>query len=104
MNEQKPYAEVLVIFLSSEEGGRKNMPFLYDQRYRPHLRVKPDSELLGVEFVDGPDGPVQAGIPTYATVRFSYSPDICYDELKVGTKFEILEGAHVVGHGEVTLR
>jgi translation elongation factor EF-Tu-like GTPase len=104
MNEQKPYAEVLVVFLLSEEGGRKNMPFLYDQCYRPHFRVKPSLEMLGVEFVDGPDGLVQAGVPTFATVRFSYYPDICYDELKVGTKFEILEGAHVVGHGEVTRR
>lgn len=60
--------------------------------------------MLGVQFVDGPDKVVQPGGSTYATVRFVYEPDVCYDALVVGAQFEVLEGSRVVGMGRVTRR
>jgi hypothetical protein len=103
-DEMTPYAEVQVVFLPASQGGREKMPFLDDQCYRPHFRVSPNGDMLGVEFVDGPDGPVSPSIPTFATVRLVYSPKVSYEALRVGAKFEILEGPHIVGHGKVTKR
>lgn len=102
MKDYTPYAEVQVVFLPPSKGGRK--PFLNDQQYRPHFRVPPSTDMLGVEFVDGPDDAVTPEIPTCATVRFVYHPQVSYDALQVGTEFEVLEGPHVVGHGRVTRR
>ena len=97
------YVEVFVIFLSPENGGRKSSFYLDDHGYKPHFRIPPDGEYLGVEFVDGPDN-LPPGNQTYATVRFLYEPDICYDALVVGAEFEILEGPRVIGYGTVTRR
>lgn len=100
------FAEVLVEFLPPEKGGRKNPVCLStdsETHYRPHLRVcEGDGEYLGVEFVDGPDDPVVPGVSTYATVRFVYEPEVCYDALAVGALFEMMEGSRVVGTGKVT--
>jgi translation elongation factor EF-Tu-like GTPase len=102
------FAEVLIEFLSTEKGGRRTPICLSadsSARYRPHFRVRDgNSEMLGVEFVDGPDERITPGGRTYATVRFLYEPDVCYDALAVGAGFEILEGGRVVGSGEVTRR
>lgn len=97
------YAEVFVTFLPTEAGGRNGSVNLDDHGYRPHFRVAPDGEYLGVEFVDGPDE-VRPGDQTYATVRFLYAPAVSYDALTVGTTFEILEGPHIIAHGTVTRR
>ena len=99
-----PYAEVEVIFLSEKEGGRAKPPFLDDQRYRPHLRIPPGNDLLGVEFVDGPDGPAPIGVPISATVRFLYEPNVSYADLQVGTHIEVVEGHTTVARGRVTRR
>jgi hypothetical protein len=100
------FAEVLIELLPTEQGGRKTPICLSTDSqatYRPHFRVRGGhGEMLGVEFVDGPDEPVPAGGRTYATVRFLYEPEICYDELVVGAEFEILEGNRVIGTGRVT--
>jgi hypothetical protein len=99
-------AEVLVEFRPPEKGGRHTPIFLSadsEPHYRPHLRVcDGDGEYLGVEFIGGPDGPVRPGVSTYATVRFIYEPEVCYDALVVGAHFEVMEGPRVVGTGEVT--
>jgi hypothetical protein len=63
-----------------------------------------DNEYLAVEFVDGPDGPVEAGRSTHATVHFLAASQLSYDVLVVGAKFDICEGGQVVGLGEVTRR
>jgi translation elongation factor EF-Tu-like GTPase len=101
-------AEVLIRMLPAEEGGRRTGVCLSTKvtpHYRPHLRVVDgDGEMLGVEFVHGPDNPVQPGATTRATVRFAYEPAVCYDALVVGAKFQVLEGSRVVGIGEVTRR
>lgn len=102
------FAEVLIAFLSAESGGRRTAVCLSADgpaSYRPHLRViDGDGEMLGVEFVDGPDSPVAPGESAYATVRFVYQPEVNYDVLTVGARFEVLEGGHVVGTGHVTRR
>lgn len=102
------FAEVLFRLLRTDEGGRRTGVCLSNEvtpHYRPHLRVLDgDGEMLGVEFVDGPDDPVQPGATTCATVRFAYEPSVRYDALVVGAKFQVLEGSRVVGIGEVTRR
>jgi hypothetical protein len=98
------YAEVLIEFLPTQNGGRQTPICLSADapaHYRPHFRVRDGGgEMLGVEFVDGPDDPVVPGSSTYATVRFIYAPEVCYDALVEGAHFEVLEGARVVGLGE----
>ena len=99
-----PYAELEITFLRPEEGGRTPPPLLDDQGYRPHLRVPPDETMLGVEFVDGPDGPAPIAVPIDATVRFMYEPAVDYSALKVGALIEVVEGTRVVARGRVSRR
>lgn len=100
------FAEVFIQLLNTEQGGRRTPICLSTDdpsHYRPHLRViGGNGQLLGVEFVDGPDDPVQPGGSAYATVRFFYEPAVCYAELIPGAQFEVLEGPRVVGLGRVT--
>ena len=102
------FAEVMIEFLPTEKSGRSTAVCLSADspiHYRPHFRVRDgDGEYLGVEFVDGPDGLVLPGVSTYATVRFVYEPNVCYDALVVGAEFEVMEGGRVVGTGQVTHR
>ena len=93
-------AEVLIQMLSTDKGGRLTPIFV---GYRPHFRVcGGDGEYLGVEFVDGPSGPVHPGETTSATVKFMYEPQVSYESLTVGSEFEIMEGGKRVGTGKVT--
>ena len=107
------WAEVLIHLLPTESGGRTLPLDLCNDRpgqYRPHFRVINGSgemlgvAFLGVAFMDGPDDPIQPGESTHATVKGLYEPNVSYDELVKGSRFEILEGAQVVGHGEVVRR
>lgn len=102
------WADVSIYLLPSESGGRTLPLDLCNDRpgqYRPHLRVIDGSgEMLGVAFMDGPDDPIQPAESTNATVKALYEPIVSYDELVEGSRFEILEGPHVVGHGEVLRR
>jgi hypothetical protein len=103
-DKMKPYAEVHVTFFSKESGGREKAVELDNRGYRPHFRVYGNSDYLGVEFVDGPEEPVQPGGSTHATVRFLYWPQVNYGLLVVGQEFEILEGPNLVGNGKVLRR
>jgi translation elongation factor EF-Tu-like GTPase len=101
------HADVWVHFLATEQGGRRSPVILSDDtgHYRPHFRVRGgDGEMLGVEFVDGPNNWVQPGDSANATIRFPYELRVCYDALAVGAEFEVLEGSRVVGVGHVTRR
>ena len=102
------YAEVFVAFLAPDQGGRQTPICLGEEaigRYRPHLRVHDgDQVYLGVEFVDGPDGPLPPGGRSHATVRFLFEPHVSYEALVVGAEFDICEGDRVVGSGRVTHR
>ncbi len=99
------WAEVLIELLPTDKGGRVLPLDLCNDnpgQYRPHLRVVGGSgEMLGVAFMDGPDEPVQPGGRTYATIKGLYEGLVSYAELKKGVQFEILEGPHVVGRGEI---
>lgn len=101
-------AEVLVEFLPADGGGRRTPIWLSPDSagpYRPHFRVcGGDGEYLGVEFVSGPDGPVAPGDRADATVRFMYEPEVCYDALVVGARFDVMEGSRVVATGKVISR
>ena len=102
-----PYAEVWIELVPTEQGGRRTAALLGSDtpgRYRPHLRVGSEGELLGVAFVDGPDEPLAPGHAAFATVRFLYDPQIDYSALVEGAEFHILEGTRIVGHGRVTRR
>ena len=102
------WADVSIHLLPSEAGGRTEpLDLCNDQpgQYRPHLRVIDGSgEMLGVAFMDGPDDPILPGGTTQATIKSLYEPNVSYDELLEGARFEILEGPHVVGYGEVVRR
>ena len=102
------YVEVVIEFLPPEAGGRSIPPDLSNDRpgsYKPHFRIHGgNGEFLGVEFVDGPDDPVQPGDHVHATVRALYEPEVSYAELTVGAAFDILEGRRVIGHGAVIRR
>lgn len=97
------WAEVSIQLVPTESGGRPLPLDLCNDRpgqYRPHLRVIGGSpEMLGVAFMDGPDDPIPPGGRTYATIKSLYN--VSYEELVEGARFEILEGPHVVGYGEV---
>jgi translation elongation factor EF-Tu-like GTPase len=107
-NTMAGFAEVLIELLPTENGGRRIPLYLSANgptHYRPHFRVRGgNGEMLGVEFIDGPGESVLPGGNTWATVRFIYEPEVCYDELVLGAEFEILEGDRVVGVGRVTRR
>jgi translation elongation factor EF-Tu-like GTPase len=100
------YAEVWIDLLSTDQGGRRAALDLCNDHpgaYRPHFRARHgDGELLGVEFVDGPDDPVQPGSGTFATVRFLYEPRVSYAALTNGAEFDVLEGSRIVGRGRIT--
>jgi hypothetical protein len=100
-------AEVLVEFIPTSQGGRRTPVSLgedFEPHYMPHFVVHGgDGTYLGVEFIDGPDRPINPGESTYATVRFMYEPDVSYDALVEGATFDIREGGCTVGSGRVTL-
>ena len=102
------WAEVSIHLVPTESGGRTSPLYLGDKQagqYRPHLRViDGSSEMLGVAFIDGPDGPLSPGGSAHATIKALYEPLVSYEELVEGARFEILEGPHVVGYGEVVRR
>ena len=60
--------------------------------------------MLGVEFMDGPEGPAPMGVPVFATVRFLYAPSVDYSALRVGAEIEVVEGNRVVARGRVSRR
>jgi hypothetical protein len=86
-----------------EEGGRRGDPFSAD--YCPHLRVGPDGEYLPVRVAEIRVSPRPGWVDPgdCAIVRFTLMyPDLpLYDALVEGGEFEILEGARVIGTGEV---
>jgi hypothetical protein len=102
------FAEVLVEFMPTEKGGRRTPICLSTSglgHYRPHFRVHyGDGTMLGVEFIDGPDEPIQPGGRAFGTVRFVYEPAVSYDALVVGAGFDVLEGNRIVAIGRVTRR
>ena len=89
-----------VIFFSSK---RENFPTLNSNletsnSYRPHLLVEGNEEYLGIEFY-------RSQLKSFdkygtASIRLLYD-GVDYSSLTPGTKFKIIEGANIVGEGEV---
>jgi hypothetical protein len=102
----KPCLDVIVQFIPINNDHRLRQFYInggsnYERGYSPHFRVMGDKEYLGIEFIQGPDRPVNPGELVVAKVRLMYYPDVSYNKLKVGEEFEILEGKQVVGIGHV---
>lgn len=96
------YANISLVFLSADEGGRQLAPVLDTGLYRPHLRVGAHGDPLGVEFVAGPRH-VAPGDEVAAAVRFLYADlGVDYSPLQTGVSFDVLEGNGVVARGVVT--
>src|SRR5262249_38908043 len=99
------FAEVFVEFAPTSHGGRFSPVWLGKDavhHYRPHFVVhEGDGAYLGVEFVDGPDDPINPGDRTSATVRFMYEPEVSYEALVEGATFDIREGGRTVGSGRI---
>ena len=70
--------------------------------YMPHLRVTTDGEYLGVAFLDGPEI-LRPGEEGECEVVLLYD-GVDYSLLQPGALFELLEGAKVIGGGEVLRR
>jgi hypothetical protein len=99
------FADVRVDWRPSDQGGRSGPVQLTStgrDGYKPHLRVAGAPDVLGVAFVGGDPAVATPGVRSRATIAFIY--DIDYSPLTVGAQFEVLEGATVVGSGEVLRR
>lgn len=98
------HADIKLTFLRADEGGRQRPPALEGGTYRPHVRVGPDGEHLGVAFVAGPRD-VAPGDEVSATVDLLYFDlSVDYRPLQEGVSFDVLEGHRVVARGVVTRR
>ena len=86
--------------MKCEENGGRQAPFW--EGYRPHLIPISTEDYLGVTVVNLPENHAVAPGAS-ATVEFDlvYHPNVDYSGLRVGSEFEIREGARVVGTGEV---
>jgi translation elongation factor EF-Tu-like GTPase len=84
------------------EGGRHRA---FSVGYMPHLVVPPDSTFLGVRVVEieDPDGDrvVYPGATAKVLFQLMYHPKVDYSALVKGVRFNIHEGACVVGTGQV---
>ncbi|WP_059173097.1 hypothetical protein [Bacillus sp. FJAT-27445] len=105
---KKPWLDVVVEFFSPEEGGNNLIclgDYLYGDRfvngYRPHFRIKGETEYLGIMFINGPQGLIKPNEKVNAKVWLSYYPEISYEKLINGAEFEIMEGARIAGTGKV---
>lgn len=94
-----PGAKVRIEFVGAEVGGR-TAPARLSAAYRPHFRVG-TGDYLGVVFTGNEVGVAQVGQCINAEVDFVYVPAVDYGALVVGAQFQILEGARVVGVGQV---
>src|SRR5262249_22786005 len=104
---QTEYVALHLRALAPSESGRQT-PFAGRPRrkafYMPHLRVGPESEYLGVAFVDGPEW-IHPGDEADATVALIYTDTgVDYSPLVVGASIEVVEGRHVVARGQIVRR
>jgi hypothetical protein len=93
-----------VELLPAARGGRSIGVSLRESRWRPHLRVFPSSELLGVTFVSGP-AELAPGARCEAIALLVYTETgVDYSALQPGIAADILEGETVVGSARVIAR
>jgi hypothetical protein len=101
-------ADVQIRWLTTADSGRQTPVRTRHEGsafYRPHFRVGPDGEYLGVQFLEGDPPVVSPGEQGSATVELLYvSTGVDYSPLAPGASFEVLEGARVIGRGIVQRR
>jgi len=95
------YIKARISVLTHEDGGRSTPFWPKGGVYRPHLRVGA-GEMLGVQFVDGPDE-VAPGAKAEVVMQLLY-PGVDYSSLVPGATFTVLEGPRVVATGIVVDR
>jgi translation elongation factor EF-Tu-like GTPase len=100
MHDEAPTVQIEARFLSASDGGRLIPLILEGEKYRPHLRPE-SGEMLGVVFLGDNDKSIPPTVVTRVKVRLLYAPQVSYEALSVGAKFEIVEGSRVVGSGVV---
>lgn len=97
-----------VEWLSTVEGGRRHPIWLRPEGeggYRPHLRLGPDGDYLGVQFLDGDPPMLPPGGAGHATAELMYeSRGVDYRALVPGAEFDVMEGKRRVGRGRVLRR
>ncbi len=81
------------------EGGRQTSLAPESGLYWPHLRVGSEGEYLSVQLFQGPEK-VRPGDSARVRFRCVY-PGMDYSPLKLGARFEMMEGPNVVGVGSV---
>jgi len=95
------YIKARISLLTHDDGGRSTPFCPKGGGYRPHLRVGA-GEMLGVQFVDGPDE-VAPGAKAEVIMQLLYQ-GVDYSSLLPGAKFTVLEGLRVVATGIVVDR
>ncbi len=102
------YAEVRIRWLPSAESGRTTSVQLTATEGRsckPHFRVGPHGEYLGVAFVAGEPALAPPGSDSVATVALIYvETGVDYAPLAPDAEFDVLEGARIIGRGSVVRR
>jgi hypothetical protein len=101
------YLLLRIIPIPHDQGGRK-LPFIArpgnDTAYRPHVRIGPSGEYLGIAVVDGPEV-VSPGVECDITVALVYrDAGVDYAPLQPGVEVEVVEGARVIARGRVVRR
>ncbi|XHS80500.1 hypothetical protein ACFJGW_00995 [Burkholderiaceae bacterium UC74_6] len=87
--------------MKTEADGGRHAPFT--EGYRPHLVVPPDGEYLGVTATCCA-GPVAPGDEAEVQFDLDYHPALDYSALRIGTEFQMREGARTVAIGRVVRR
>ena len=104
----REYADVHIHWLPTAESGRTIPAQLRadgSNSYKPHFRVGPAGEYLGVAFVDGQPALAAPGTEGTATAALLYlETGVDYRALVPGAAFDVLEGTRVIGHGIVQRR
>ena len=93
--------DIEIAFLPIEQGGRERVPELSRNSYRPHIRVPPSTEMLGVQFLGMPYGQLTHAVPISATVCPLYGSNVPYKLLEPGVQIEVVEGSRIVARGHV---
>lgn len=97
------YLVLRLLPIGPDDGGRAS-PFVARPSYRPHLRLGPGAEYLGVVFLDGPEV-VAPGVECDVLVALAYiEAGVDYGALVAGVAIEVVEGARVVARGRVVNR
>lgn len=97
VNKGEPDFIASVTYLTTEQGGRKSYAA---SGYRPHVKFDGRKELTSGEQIFIDKDKVFPGETVAAEIRI-LRVDFFKNYLFIGQHFEVAEGSHLVGHGEV---